>query len=738
MLYTVKDFCNNVERDLNGFMHEIESSTYRMMHDQELRELAQSYSCVSRMLTISMRKKPSIAEAYISTTNLLLEYKLPAASSWCDLVLLGKRMGQQHVVIIELKNWLKNNSDQPGIAEGLIMHNGKMRSHPSDQVKGYTEYCRHFHNVIAEEKAQVDGCVYFTQNIELMPYASKPNEQLVKEYPIFNLDSTDGLADYVNERIDVGDFEFAERFVNGYYNQDRNILEQVTRSLRKYRNNETDKTSPFVLLDEQRLGFKWTMDILSKRIKDGKKEVIIIEGPPGSGKSAIAINLWVEAASQYGDLGNIVYVTTSSAQNDNWSSRFNNFGGFRKADGFIIKANEFNPGMTGTTMRDKYYGLLTEINPKYAANEKSLKYEYFRDYVKYMIEHNYTKPGYRKHIHFLSIVDEAHALINPLRKNFSATQKAGWCLQMGPQAYHIIFESQVSVFLTDGKQSFRDNETTSKEDIKEWAHELGANVTEISLEGMQFRCAGSVEYVDWIEHIFSNNPIRNHNKWREKFKFEVFDSPWSMERNLRAFFQNGDKSVRIISSYSREWQSRDILNKNHYHIFGNYDFDIKDNYGREFKKYWNNPENYEIFIQAPQGSMMAQDPLCEVGCPYVVRGFEYDYVGILWLEDLVRRGDKWVIDLQYACETATKSSRKKAVDEQIEINKKLPKYLQRKHKEIEKGQIVVQADGSTPMAYAYFETIVQAYRILLTRAVKGVYLYIKDDETREYIKTLLA
>ena len=85
-----------------------------------------------------------------------------------------------------------------------------------------------------------------------------------------------------------------------------------------------------------------------------------------------------------------------------------------------------------------------------------------------------------------------------------------------------------------------------------------------------------------------------------------------------------------------------------------------------------------------------------------------------------------------------KVQEKKAVDEQIEINNRLPKNRQRKHKEIEKGQIVVQADGSTPMAYAYFETIIQAYRILLTRAVKGVYLYIKDDETREYIKTLLA
>ena len=35
------------------------------------------------------------------------------------------------------------------------------------------------------------------------------------------------------------------------------------------------------------------------------------------------------------------------------------------------------------------------------------------------------------------------------------------------------------------------------------------------------------------------------------------------------------------------------------------------------------------------------DPLCEVGCPYVVRGFDYDYVGVLWLSDLVWRG-RWV------------------------------------------------------------------------------------------------
>lgn len=35
--------------------------------------------------------------------------------------------------------------------------------------------------------------------------------------------------------------------------------------------------------------------------------------------------------------------------------------------------------------------------------------------------------------------------------------------------------------------------------------------------------------------------------------------------------------------------------------------------------------------------MMHQDPLSEVGCPYVVRGFDFDYVGLLWLEDIYVR-----------------------------------------------------------------------------------------------------
>lgn len=731
MLYTVREFCNYVQDDLNGLIDEVAGIT-RYVSDEEKKAYAGSYPVVASMLAQAMKRQPAIGDAHISTTELLLEYKLPAASAWCDLVLLGANAeNRKEVIIVELKNYQKNQDDAPGSYEGLMMHKGSIIKHPADQVKGYTEYCRRFHSVVLDEGAEVNGCVYFTQPVDLQPYRLAPNDRLTSEYPMYNTESSDRLAEYVTAKICKGDEAFAASFVNGYYKQDRNILRQVAENLSA--NSATVR--PFVLLDEQRLGFNLVMQTLEQRVKDGKKEVIVVQGPPGSGKSAVAINLWIESVMKYSkekDCGNIVFVTTSGSQNDNWSEIFNYYGYKYHASNLILRSNDFNPGLDGKKMKNELLPLMKLIDSKYVSddNENSLKYEYFEDYLKYMIKHGMTK-NYKDNLHFLSVVDEAHALINPVANGFRSNKPAGWCFQIGPQVYHIIRESQVSVFFTDGKQSFRDNETTKIEDIKKWAKRLDADFTLVSLENMQFRCAGSKEYVDWVDGLFTENPLMNVAKWNDKFQVKVVDYPSEIDDDLSGHMSEGDKSCRIFSTYTRDWHSKKGLTLLHNNN-AEYDFDLEDKNGKRWQRYWNNPKGYAVYVQGVGESMMRQNPLSEVGCPYVVRGFDYDYVGLLWLEDIYVRNGKWYLSIKHNKETANVSSRKRAKDEQEEAIKN--KLIKGKIKDIDE---VPGFDSRFPAAHALFETVAQAYRILLTRAIKGVTIYIKDEETRAYVRKLL-
>lgn len=728
MLYTVREFCSYVQDDLNGLIDEVAGIT-RYVSDEEKKAYAGSYPVVASMLAQAMKRQPAISDAHISTTELLLEYKLPAASAWCDLVLLGANAeNRKEVIIVELKNYQKNQDDAPGSYEGLMMHKGSVIKHPADQVKGYTEYCRRFHSVVLDEGAEVNGCVYFTQPIDLQPYHLAPNDRLTAEYPMYNTESSDRLAEYVTSKICKGDEAFAASFVNGFYKQDRNILRQVAENLSA--NSATAR--PFVLLDEQRLGFNLVMQTLEQRVKDGKKEVIVVQGPPGSGKSAVAINLWIESVMKYSkekDCGNIVFVTTSSSQSDNWKMTFDKYGKKYHASQVVLKISSFNPGFNEAKVKQMIYPYFAKKEEKYVLSHKDrrLNIKYFREYLQYILD-NHLEKNYKRNLHFMSVVDEAHALINPTKEDFRSSNFCGWCCSMGPEAFHVINESQISVFFTDGKQSFRDNETTTIEDIKAWAEELGAHFSSVSLDGMQFRCAGSYEYVDWVENLFSEHPLHNVTKWADKFKVKVVDFPSEMEDDIRQYVNQGNASCRLMSSYTRKWIS--TANDEMHSKLSEHDFVLDDKEGSKWKKYWNSGKHYDIYVQGSRGTMMNTDPLSEIGCPYVVRGFDYDYVGLLWLEDIIVRNGEWCLNLDYIEEKGFKSDKVKA-KEALKLAKKHGKYRGKVS-----GIIPSKLDGF-PAVNMFFNAVAQAYRILLTRAIKGVTIYIKDEETRAFVRKLL-
>ena len=313
--------------------------------------------------------------------------------------------------------------------------------------------------------------------------------------------------------------------------------------------------------------------------------------------------------------------------------------------------------------------------------------------------------------------------------------------------------SLLSIFLLDPAQGFRHRENTSLEDIRTWARELGAEeVTDVSLEGVQFRCAGSVEYVTWLEALLDGVPAERcgvlATAWKRQvvgsdtaaiagapsmaaeptalylvesdpvstdtgsgsFDFRVFEDPISMESALRREVSRGN-SARLLSTYSRKWVTQEHSNP-HDLPASMMDFcehPIASDFERTWSRIWNvvplRTDDYSFFVQGVPGSALASDPLCEVGCPFAVRGFDYDYVGVLWLEDLVWRTGRWVVDLEFVHESGLRD------------------LLRRARKEGPHGDAVI----------AVQKKVQQAYRILLTRALRGLFVWVKDRETREHL-----
>jgi DUF2075 family protein len=477
--------------------------------------------------------------------------------------------------------------------------------------------------------------------------------------------------------------------------------------------------------------------------------VVIVEGPPGSGKFAIAARLWATLVTDKRlPEGDVVFTTTSQSQNSNWSAIFDQLAD-EGGQALVRKATIFTPLTQHQLnfLRQQHGDAFLADAGQWRANVQLLRSlgAGFHD-------------ASRDDQNLVTIVDEAHSLINPEQN--AGRGQFGFVTGLGPQAYHIIRASQLTVFLLDADQGFRERENTTVADITAWSRELGAGKPElISLEGAQFRCAGSTEYVTWVESVLDGHGIAENKvrasawrnvlspdapanvitfsqmrdadlalsaedspKYRVKarpsvwgFDFQLFDTPADLESALRERAKEGN-SVRLLSSYSRKWKTRGATQP-HDLPASMQDFCetyLQNDSERIWSRVWNfipqRGTDYTAFVRSAPGSKMAEDPLCEVGCPYAVRGFDYDYVGILWLDDLLWRGSGWELNTNAVHESGIKN---------------LASRVRR------------EPNVRGPAHHELLERVARAYRILLTRPLKGAYLWVPDRDTREYIQRSL-
>lgn len=273
------------------------------------------------------------------------------------------------------------------------------------------------------------------------------------------------------------------------------------------------------------------------------------------------------------------------------------------------------------------------------------------------------------------ICDEAHRI----RKDSNDYGVPSGLKSRNPQIDDLIKPAKLSIFFIDEHQIVRPNEIGSVDLIKDSARKFGASVSEFELR-TQFRCSGSDSYLQWVEDVLDMRKSEMPQVFTKEFgmEFKIFDSPQEMKEEIKKRNVEKPNSARIVAGFCWPWSQP---NKD-----GSL---VNDVVIGDFSMPWENKK--EAWKWATDDSGMEQ-----VGTVYTAQGFEFDYIGVIFGNDLVYD---------------SKTSQWKAVPENSHDS-------------------MVKRNNDRLV-----EHLKNVYRVLLSRAHKGVYIYFMDKDTEDLFRS---
>jgi DUF2075 family protein len=553
--------------------------------------------------------------------GVIIEYQIPQTSKRIDFILTGQDENENnYAILIELKQWSECEiTDKDAVVTTYVGKRNREVSHPSYQVWSYASLLEGFNEAVYTSNIHLKPCAY----LHNYTADNKVNNIFYQEYidkaPLFFKNDTFKLRDFIKQFVKFGDkrnimFEID----GGRIRPSKNLADNLSSMLKG--NDE------FIMIDDQKVVYENALSLVKKATSD-KKQVLIVQGGPGTGKSVVAINLLVKLTSQK---YLTQYVTKNAAPREVYKSK-----------------------LTGTFRQ-------TEISNFFTGSGSFVN----------------TMPN----IFDALIVDEAHRL----------NAKSGMFKNLGEnQIKEIMNSAKFSVFFIDENQKVAIHDIGEIDEIKFWANELNAEVTELELNS-QFRCNGSDGYLAWLDYILQIRETANTSLDSEEYDFKVFDNPADL-RNLIFEKNKINNKARLVAGYCWPWISKKDFNAKDI-TFPEYDFAMK----------WNLTEDGMKWVIQPES-------VNEIGCIHTCQGLEVDYVGVIIGEDLIIRDGVVLID----------PSKRDSNDSTVRGYKSLMKDNPLHTKELLRG------------------IVKNTYRTLMTRGMKGCYIYCVDKETNEYFKKLL-
>lgn len=591
--------------------------------------------------------------------EIFVELFMPGCSRRCDVLLTGRKAtGEDSAVLVELKQW---SEARLGPYEEHVVVFGKVELHPSAQARDYATHLQQLHSAFSAPGAapfHIAPCAFLHNLTDLRTINLLQDRQkfgvVVDIAPVFTAQSTEAFAGWLGARLLPGPGDVAAtRIATGRRLPSPKLLDLLAQTIQGQ--------ASWQLLDVQKTAFFMIQSAVhDARNRDAAdmdgRRVIVVRGGPGSGKSVLAIQLLAYAAKNH---WRIAHATGSKA---------------------------FQTVLQGQTESFAAPLLRSVFGVRYK-NQLPLRemFSTFAEVARYGAE-KAEKDGPLD----LVVADEAHRLWERrIRKAPSGTLL--WRSET-PMIDEVLRASRVCAFFLDDNQSVRPGEIGRAAVIVEAAQRLGVQVEQIDLD-VQFRCSGSQSYINWVDGLLGMHDGQDLT-WREYGGYEL-----TLRRDMAGVSEQLDQwsreglTCRVIAGYCWRWSKK--LSENLVHDvkdprFGGWSGPWIEKTGKELK-----PLDHQYFKWATDPAYRAQ-----VGSIYSVQGFEFDRVIVIWGDDLVRRGDRWVAQLDKNKDGTFKRD--------------------------------LRESGADPV-----EKLRNIYRVLLTRGMQATELLVLDPETRAYVAARL-
>jgi len=551
-----------------------------------------------------------------------IEYQLPQSAKRIDFVITGEdASARTKVVIVELKQWSESRrSEKDAIVWARRGGRGGEREgpHPSYQAWSYAAYLQDFNTAVQDGAMTLQPCAYLHNHPRDGEIDHPHYRTHLERAPLFLARERAKLQAFIREHVRHGDRKGALYAIeNGRIRPSKLLIDSVAGLLQG--------KPEFVLIDDQKVAHESILQADARAAQ--KKQVVIVRGGPGTGKSVIAINLLGALIARK---RNVRYVSKNAAPRAVYEAR-----------------------LTGTFTKTRISNLFCGSGA--FVNDEADTYDTL-------------------------IVDEAHRL----------NEKSGLYRNLGDnQVKELIRAARCTVFFVDDDQRVTLLDIGHTEELRRHAREQGAEITELELAS-QFRCNGSDGYLAWLDHTLDIRETANPTLDTSEYDFRVFDDPAELHALIELKNKANNRS-RVVAGYCWKWPSKKDP--------AAWDIEMPA-FG--YRRRWNLDKDGSLWIVTP-GSVD------QVGCIHTCQGLELDYVGVIIGPDLAYRDGRIVTD----------ATQRASSDQSV------------------KGlKTMLKEDPARARALA--DAIVKnTYRTLMTRGMKGCYVYCTNAPLAEYLRSRL-